>query len=165
MILMLDIDLAILRCPDESFELPPEAVKRGVTGQKHGTKVKDRYSFAALLSHDEFVRQVCWETSDEDVTDRPSESPSIVSGTMGVSMETVRSSRNDCEMKGHARKDCLKFSAWLAGYQRCKSELRSDTEKLECAPNRPRSRFHDHWRRGASQGDCEWQLGVATFAL
>ena len=126
MILMLDIDVAILRCPDESFELPaPAAMRRDVTCQKHGTKVKDRYCFAAVLSHNQFVRRFAGRRLLAKTSTSPITLP-----------RAPASCRNDFEVKGHARKDCLKFSAWLVGYQRCKSELRaSESEKLECAPD------------------------------
>ena len=57
-------------------------------------------------------------------------------GGVGAIMESVRSSQNDCKKKGHARNDCLKFSAWLAGCKRCMSERGTDTGELECAPTR-----------------------------
>ena len=108
-------------------------MKQGFTSQKRGTKMKDRYFYAVLL-----VGQVCWEAppgKDDDVADHPSESHNLVFGVMGVIMESIRSSPNDCREKGHARKDCSKFSAWLAGWKRCKTEGASDTGKLECASN------------------------------
>ena len=86
----------------------------------------------------EFVGLVCWKASpdkDDSMADCFSESYSIVFGVMGVIMESVRSSRNDCKKKGHALKDCSKFSAWLAGCNWCKTDGASDTGKLECASN------------------------------
>ena len=143
-VLTLDIDLGTGEHPDESSELPAlAAMKQGFASQKRGTKMKDPYLCVVLL-----VGQACWEASpgkDDDVADHPSESH----------MESVRSYRNDRKKKGHARKDCSKFSAWLAGCKRCKTEGATDTGKLECASNwLGGSRIHDHWRRGsASQGD------------
>ena len=69
------------------------------------------------------------------MADHPSESHNIVFRVMGVIMESVRSYRNDRKKKGHARKDCSRFSAWPAGCKRCKTEGASDTGKLECASN------------------------------
>ena len=107
-------------CPDESSELTaPAAMKQGFTSQNRGTKMKDRYLYVVLL-----VGQVCWEAppgKDDDVANHPSESHNLVFGVMGVIMESIRSSPNDCREKGHARKDCSKFSAWLAGWKRCKT--------------------------------------------
>ena len=94
--------------------------------------MEDRYLCAVLL-----VAQVCWEAphgKDDDVADHPSEGHNLVFGVMGVIMESIRSSPNDCGEKSHARKDCSKFSAWLPGCKRCKTEEASDTGKLECAP-------------------------------
>ena len=123
-----------LQCPDESSELPaPAAMKQGFTSHKRGTKMKDRYLYAVLL-----VGQVCREAppgKDDDVADHPSESHNLAFEVMGVIMESIRSSPNDCREKGHARKDCSKFSAWLPRCKRCKTEEASDTGKLECASN------------------------------
>ena len=133
-VLMLDIDLGTGKYPDESSELPAlAAMKQGLASQKRGTKMKDRYLRVVLL-----VGQACWEASpgkDDDVADHPSESHNIVFGVMGVIMGSVRSYRNDRKKKGHARKDCSKFSAWPAGCKRRKTEGASDTGKLECASN------------------------------
>ena len=72
------------------------------------------------------------------MADYPSKSHNTVYQIMGVIMESVHSYRNDCRKKSHARKDCSKFSAWLARCKRCKqckTDGPSDTGKLECASN------------------------------
>ena len=56
---------------------------------------------------------------------------------LGAIMESIRHSPCDCRVRGNARKDCSKLSAWLVGCERCRTEGTSDTRKLECAPNRP----------------------------
>ena len=66
------------------------------------------------------------------MADHPSESHNLVFGVLGVIMEPIRSSPNDCREEGHARKDCSKFSGWLARCKRCKTEEASETGKLEC---------------------------------
>ena len=116
-VLMLDIDLGTGEYRDESIELPElAATKQFFAGQKRGMKMKDRHLCVVLL-----VGQACWEASpgkDDDVVDHSSESHNIVFRVVGVIMESVRSYRNDREKKGHARKDCSKFSAWLVGCKR-----------------------------------------------
>ena len=103
------------------------------TSQRRGTKMKDRHLYVVL-----FVEQACWEAppgKDADVADHPSENHNPVFGVMGVIMESIRPSPSDCREEGHARKDCSKFSAWLAGCKWCKTEGANDTGRLECALN------------------------------
>ena len=131
---MLDIDLGTEEHTDESSEFPVlAAIKRGITSQKRGTKMKDRYFCLILL-----VGQACWEAllgKDDDVADHTFESHNPVYQIMSVIMESIRPSPSDCREKGNARKDCSKFSAWLVGCKRRKLERASDTGKLNCAPN------------------------------
>lgn len=47
-VLMLDLDLAVLRCPDELFDLPaPAALSRSVNGARPGALIDGRHWFAA----------------------------------------------------------------------------------------------------------------------
>lgn len=46
-VLMLDIDIAVLHCPDDLFELsPPAAMCRGRSGAPHGSRIDGRFFFA-----------------------------------------------------------------------------------------------------------------------
>ena len=132
---MLDIDLGTGEYSDESSEfLVLTSIEQGITSQKRGTKMKDRYFCLVLL-----VRQAYWEAlpgKDDDVADHTFESHNPVYQIMSVIMESVRPCPSDCREKGNARKDCSKLSAWLAGCKRRKLERASDTGKLKCAPDR-----------------------------
>ena len=111
-VLMLEIDLGTGEYSDESSEFPVlAAMKQGLTSQKRGTTMKDRYFCVVLL-----VGQAYWEAlpgKDDDVADHPFESHNPVYQIMSVIMESLHPSPSDCREKGNTRKDCSKLSAWL----------------------------------------------------
>lgn len=50
-VLMLDIDIAVLHCPDDLFELsPPAAMCRGRSGAPHGSRIDGRFFFLLVKS-------------------------------------------------------------------------------------------------------------------
>ena len=81
--LIFDIDLGTEEYSDESSEFPVlAAIKQGITSQKRGTKMKDRYFCLVLL-----VGQAYWEAlpgKDDDVADH------------SVIMESILPSPSDC---------------------------------------------------------------------
>ena len=55
---MLDLDLAILACPDELFNLsPPAAMHRGLSGAPHGSRIHGRSFF---LGQDAGSEHMAW---------------------------------------------------------------------------------------------------------
>ena len=101
--LMLDIDLGTGEYPDESSEFPAfAAMKQGLTSQKCGTKMKDRYFCVVLL-----VRQAYWEAlpgKDDDVADHPFESHNPVYQIMSVDANGASWKEQACpESAGRSR--------------------------------------------------------------
>ena len=97
-VLMLDIDLGSGEYSDESSEFPVfAAIKQGITSQKRGTKMKDRYFCLVLL-----VGQAYWEAlpgKDDDVADHPFERHNPVYQIMSVIMESIRPLQGTAERK------------------------------------------------------------------